>query len=70
MAIKCCYGCVAPKRYPGCHGTCPDYLAEKAKHDEEKAADYQRRRTQGALNEQRYRAITKVTKHKRKVKEV
>lgn len=70
MAIKCCYGCVAPKRYPGCHGTCPEYLAEKAKHDEEKAADYQRRQVQGALNEQRYRAITKVTKHKRKLKEV
>ena len=69
MAIKCCYGCVAPKRYPGCHGTCPEYLAEKVKHDEEMAADYQRRKTQGALNEQRYRAITKVTKHKRKHKE-
>lgn len=70
MAIKCCYGCVAPKRYPGCHGTCPEYLAEKAKHDEEMTEDYKRRQVQGALNEQRYRAITKVTKHKRKLKEV
>lgn len=69
MAIKCCYGCVAPKRYPGCHGTCPEYLAEKAKHDEEMEADYKRRKTIQDLNEQRYRAITKATKNKRTHKE-
>jgi hypothetical protein len=23
--ITCCNGCVAPKRYPGCHDHCPDY---------------------------------------------
>lgn len=27
--IKCCKGCVAPKRYPGCHSNCPEYLMEK-----------------------------------------
>ena len=37
MGIYSCKGCVAPKRYPGCHVHCPDYLAEKAKHDTEKA---------------------------------
>lgn len=69
MAIKCCYGCVAPKRYPGCHGTCPEYLAEKAKHNEEMAADYKRRNLQGSLNAQRGDAITKANKHKRHHKE-
>ena len=39
MAIKCCNGCVAPKRYPGCHSHCPEYIEAKAKHDEEKAAE-------------------------------
>lgn len=32
--IKCCLGCVAPKRHPGCHGTCPEYLSERAVYDE------------------------------------
>jgi hypothetical protein len=26
-----CYGCVAPKRHIGCHGTCPDYRESVAK---------------------------------------
>lgn len=29
--IKCCYGCVAPKRYPGCGDHCKEYQEEKAK---------------------------------------
>ena len=37
MTSFSCRGCVAPKRYPGCHGHCPEYLAEKAKHDKAKA---------------------------------
>ena len=41
MSIKCCYGCVAPKRHTACWGHCPDYLAEKAADDAEKA-DYKK----------------------------
>ena len=37
MPIKCCKGCVPPTRHPGCHGTCEQYKAEKAKWEEEKA---------------------------------
>ncbi len=37
MAINSCMGCVAPKRYPGCHAKCPEYLAAKAEHDRLKA---------------------------------
>lgn len=33
----CCYGCVPPKREPGCHSTCPEYLKQKAEHDALKA---------------------------------
>ena len=69
MAIKCCHGCMAPKRYPGCHGTCPEYLKEKAEYDAKMAEDYKRRKLNQDLNEQRYRAITKLTKSKRKHKE-
>lgn len=30
--ITCCYKCVAPKRHPGCHGTCPEYIKEREEH--------------------------------------
>ena len=66
MAISCCHGCMAPKRYPGCHDVCPDYLKEKAAHDALREEDYKRRRTIHDLNEQRYRGVTKAVKHKRK----
>lgn len=36
--IWCCKDCVAPKRYPGCHDHCPEYLAQKEKHDKERIA--------------------------------
>lgn len=29
-----CINCVAPKRYPGCHSACPDYISEKQKREE------------------------------------
>ena len=32
-----CKDCVAPKRYPGCHAVCPEYLEQKAEHDRLKA---------------------------------
>ena len=35
--IKCCKDCVAPKRHPGCHSTCPEYRTEKAEYEEYKA---------------------------------
>ena len=37
MAIECCRGCVAPKRHPGCHGHCPEYIAERAEYEKRKA---------------------------------
>lgn len=66
MAISCCHGCMAPKRYPGCHDHCPDYLKEKAEYEARAEADYKRRKTIQNLNEQRYRAVTKAVKGKRK----
>ena len=41
MSIKCCNGCVPPKRNPYCHGYCPEYAGEKAADDAEKA-DYKK----------------------------
>lgn len=30
-SFECCHDC--QKRRVGCHGDCPDYLAEKGRHD-------------------------------------
>lgn len=49
MAIYSCKGCVAPKRYPGCHGHCAEYLAEKAKHDADRAEEIKRKRIEYGL---------------------
>lgn len=63
--IKSCKGCVAPRRYPGCHGQCVDYLIEKAEHDYLREADYEKRRTQGMLYEQRTQAVNRAYKKRR-----
>jgi hypothetical protein len=41
-AVKCCNGCVPPKRYPGCGDHCKEYKEEKAKYlaDKKKESDY------------------------------
>ena len=57
--IKCCYGCVAPKRYPGCHGHCPEYLAEKAQDEQKKAQDDIRRKVSLDIYQQRADMVAK-----------
>lgn len=38
MRIKCCVGCVAPKRHVGCHSKCEEYLKERAELTKENEA--------------------------------
>lgn len=68
MAIKCCYGCVAPKRYPGCHSHCPEYIEEKAKDEAAKAAYMKRAAVDRAIADQRGRAVRRAMKDRRKGK--
>jgi hypothetical protein len=68
VAIYCCKGCVAPKRYPGCHAVCPEYIAEKAKHDEEQAAIRKKKETQDGLNSMVFVGVEKARKARRKMK--
>ena len=68
MAIYSCYGCVAPKRYPGCHAVCPEYLADKAKHDKEKAIADQKKRIENGLNSQTVNGIYRCQKIMKKMK--
>lgn len=53
--IKCCKDCVPPKRYPGCHDRCQEYLEEKRIHDEIKQKRYEENQITGGLREQSMR---------------
>lgn len=66
MAINCCRYCVAPKRHPGCHSHCSEYIVEKAKHDEQKAAEDKRRRIEYGLDSQYASSVRKAHKVCRK----
>ena len=62
MAIKCCKNCVAPKRKPGCHDHCPEYLAEKAQEEQKKAQDNLKRKVSSDIYNQRADRIAKATR--------
>lgn len=47
--IYCCKGCEAPKRYPGCHSVCQEYLAQKADYDKKKAEQDKKDRLSQAI---------------------
>lgn len=48
-------------RFPGCHGTCDTYKQEKAAHDERKAIEYQKRKAQNDIDNQRGVSICKTS---------
>lgn len=65
MKIKCCKDCIAPKRYPGCHDVCPEYIHEKALWEEEKKIIREEHRIRRELYEQRSKGVRKALKHRR-----
>lgn len=62
MAIKCCNGCLPPKRNPWCHGSCPEYAEEKAAHDKLKAAADQKKGIQCGLLDQTMKGVDRAYK--------
>ncbi len=68
MGIYSCKGCVAPKRHPGCHGSCPEYLAEKAEHDRLKAIHDRERDITAAICSNRLYQVEKSLRDRRKFK--
>lgn len=48
--ISSCKNCVAPKRYPGCHSVCQEYLEAKAEHERRKEEYYRDERLNVAIN--------------------
>lgn len=65
MKIKCCKDCVAPKRHPGCHGVCPEYIHEKTLWEEEKKIIREQHRIRSELYEQRSERVQKALRRKR-----
>ena len=60
--ITCCKGCM--KRHPGCHATCPDYLAEKLQHDILRDKEQRKRRAESEVYETHIGAVEKGLGHK------
>ena len=54
-----CFDCVAPKRHPGCHAHCPEYIAERAKYDFEKAIRDQKKYISDGLTQQAINGVYK-----------
>lgn len=60
ISFDCCFVCVAPKRHPGCHGTCEEYKKAKQEYDALEALKRQHQTTTDSYYDaRRY-------KHKRK----
>lgn len=68
MAIKCCNGCVAPKRYPVCHGHCPEYIAERAEHDRRKAIYDREREISNGIYQSRSKNILRAIRDREDAK--
>ena len=68
MAIKCCFGCVAPKRHTACWGTCPEYLEKKAKHEQRKAEFDREQQISSAIYVNRRNKVEKARRKRRSYK--
>lgn len=64
--IWCCKDCKAPKRHPGCHGSCPEYIEEKTAHENEREANFRKREVQRGLLNQREEGVKKANSRKRR----
>lgn len=64
MGIKCCYGCVPPKRHTACWGHCPDYIKEKAEDTAKKEAYYKEARLTGEFRQRRKDRYARYLQHR------
>ena len=64
MAIKCCLPCKPPKRYPGCHGSCPEYAKDREQYEKDTAAQKQKVAIQAGINSQKYCGVARAMRKK------
>lgn len=60
--IICCNGCVQPKRHPGCHDHCPEYLEEKVVYEAKKAEVDKRKYLNAGLDAQAIASVNRARK--------
>ena len=60
--ITCCNGCVAPKRHPGCHGSCPEYRVEKTEYEVQKAKMDKQKAIKSGLDSMAIAAVNRARK--------
>jgi hypothetical protein len=66
--FSACRNCVAPKRHPGCHDSCPEYRAERAEYDERKAIHDRKHGIDKAIYEERTKKVTARMKRRKNKK--
>ena len=66
--IKCCHHCVAPKRHPGCHGHCQEYITQKAEYEQIKAKHDLKRNVDSAIYGDRGNKVYKAMREREKAK--
>ena len=66
MSIKCCYGCVPPKRHTACWGHCPDYAREKAQHEMDTAAYKKKKTAESSVTSQKFDGVRRACRRKGK----
>lgn len=66
--IECCRGCKAPKRHPGCHDHCLEYIKQRAAYDAKKAEADRKRSIAGGLTAQVLRRVKRAEKARNKMK--
>lgn len=66
MKMRSCYGCVAPKRHPGCHASCPEYAKDDAEHQARKEQERQERYMDSVLTSQKASAVHKALRHRKR----
>ena len=52
-----CHHCVAPKRHPGCHSTCPEYKQDREQYNAKKAELDKKKKVFDEIYHQRERQI-------------
>lgn len=66
MTIKCCVTCVPPKRHPGCHDHCPEYIEQRAEYKRLKDAYDQKERIAGTICGERGVKVFKALKDRKR----
>lgn len=62
--IRCCYGCQAPKRHPGCHDHCPEYQQEKQDYEKRKAELDRKKAISGGVYAERAEKVHSFSRRK------